>query len=135
MVKITHYSIYLLFFALLGPGCSNTGPDGGNNEIEITNSTSFDVLVDLWDQESSNGLDPAPAVSLGETSFIRINSDEAVTVLESGIKGGFSGDGEIRLFLFQIEGDSAYYQRSFSVSNSQTIELTYDTGEYRISTL
>lgn len=133
MVKITHYIIFILFFALVGPGCSNTGPNGDNSEIEITNSTSSDILVDLWDQESSNMLDPAPAVPLSETFLIRIDSNEATNVLESKIKGTFTGDGGVRLFLFQIEGDSAYYQRSFSFSDSQNVELTYSAGEYHIS--
>jgi len=88
-------------------------------------------MVDLWDLESSNAVDPNPAISVDEVSFLQIRSKESATISKSEIKG--NGDSEqIRLFLYEIRGDSAFYQTSISLSSSQEINILHGADGYYV---
>lgn len=88
----------------------------GDREISIRNSSSQNVLVEIWDKESSHTLDVAPAVSVDLETFHRINAGESIVFPDEEIEGNYRADKSDRLFLYEVEVDSAYYQQLFDVA-------------------
>ncbi len=118
----------LFIFVFLLFGCS-AGVDF--QDVDIKNNHTETIMVDIWDLESSNMVDPNPAVSVDEVSFLQINSMNSLTVSKSDIKGD-SGSDQFRLFLYEVREDSAFYKKSFSVSSSQEINIHHGADGYFI---
>lgn len=111
---------YLLFLSLVIFGCSNMNSNS-NQQIKITNNHSSTIMVDLWDLNSSNTVDPSPAVSVEKVPFLQIDPSESIIVNKDDIQGEKESE-FIRLFLYEVSGDSAFYQTSFSF-NSRKISI------------
>lgn len=122
------YIFNFLTFCLIAVSCSFLGNDG-KQEVNITNNTTSSVMVDAWDMESSNTVDPNPSVAINKVSFLLIESEGQISIPGDKIKGNNDKE-NIRLFLYKVEGDSAYYQQSFSVRSDQKIKIQHGSNGY-----
>ena len=110
-------TVLLVSVCFLQVGCSLFG-DGERQKIKINNSSSEQVLISVWDLETSHTLDIdiAPVVPVEGTSFHPIDADESINYREKEIEGDYSSGDNTRLLLYEVEGDSAYSKGLFDMS-------------------
>lgn len=124
-MRLNKYYIFILSIAVLG--CSLLGSE---DKISLTNHHSSTVFVGVWDFESSNTVDPAPAFSIDAThiSVFPIKPGASSTLSKNEIQGNSDAE-KLRLFLWEVKGDSAYYQKSFTFT-SQEINIRHGADGY-----
>ncbi len=122
------HKISFFFLVFLFIGCATSFD---SQKINIKNHHNTTIMVDVWDLESSNAVDPNPAISVDEVSFLQIRPQESATISKSEIKG-YDDSEQIRLFLYEIRRDSAFYQTSFSLSSSQEINILHGADGYYV---
>ena len=124
-VQISKRSV--IFLSLMMMSCSSLGLE---DEIPVTNHTSSTVYVDFWDLESSHLVDPAPAFPIdSDVSGFFIQPDKSSAFSKSDIKGDPEAE-IIRLFLYEIRGDSAYFHSTFTVSSFDEINIRRQADGY-----
>jgi|GEM_PF-840197 len=102
--------------------CSSTGSNM-DRQIHIENVSLNDVTIEIWDKESSNSMDVNPTIAIDKEKFQRIDVGESIEFSAGDIKGNYRANKPDRLFLYEIERDSAYYRQSFDIAPG-TNELT-----------
>ena len=123
--KYFKYSIFVLSLVVFS--CSLLGSE---DKISVTNHHSSTVFVAVWDFESSNTVDPAPAfpVESNHISAFPIKPAVSSTLSKNEIQGDSDAE-KLRLFLWEVKGDSAYYQKSFTFT-SQEINIRHGADGY-----
>lgn len=122
--------VALGFIAVIFNSCSSMGSKM-DRQINISNASSHDVTVEIWDKESSNTLDVAPTIAADNETFHRINAGEDIVFPAVEIEGNYQVDKPDRLFLYEIEGDSAHYQQSFDIApNANQLTIQQDGDSY-----
>jgi uncharacterized protein YcfL len=119
-----------LFIVFLLLSCTTSAD---SQEININNNHSTTIMVDIWDIESSNTVDPAPAFPINATniSAIPIKPTESYTLPNREIKGN-SDAKNLRLFLYEVEGDSAFFKAAIRFSRSQAINIRHGSDGFYI---
>lgn len=100
--------------------------------ITVRNQTENPILLLAWEAQASNLIDLNPTITLSDAGFRVLDAGATRPLRPEEIAGGFRSGDDLRIFIYEILGDTAEYRWSLTVTASR---LRADDGRVIIRTL
>lgn len=119
----------VLFLSWLLTSCSILDPEDPE-AIRIINRTESAIHVWAWELESSYTVDPAPSFTVDLSTHSVLLTGESLELLPEDIQGTYEPGLDVALFIFEVQGNTAFYRMVRQVTAE---DLREKEGRVRIS--
>jgi hypothetical protein len=108
-----------LFLAGLISASSCSILDPSDPGITVRNQTGSSILLLVWELQASNLIDLSPSITLSDDGPLILEAGATRAFRPEEISGGFRPGDDLRVFVYEVLGETAEYRSTLTVNASR----------------